>query len=297
MNSLEAEYSFLAPTWKLPMVSTTSSFNRMYGSSPSTNLLESGPDMVNTSHIIFVFLSWNRIFLFSSHSGIQIDTIHDLFLRIYLQRLFVKIIHYLLIINQIYLNNSRLINHRTDVLFNQVRRIMDKQITIRIQWMIRIWRLLFRRTTTNNSRMVKWSIEVWHTQLIINKHRLVNDVVYKSPINIIINRIQRMFPNETKVKIEWNHRHLINARKIFSVTRQIMLIFMIIFMVLQHLIQAVMPVDLNDNNVDYKRRESEGKLSEVNIEISRKMVALVQHLETFHRTLMKRRWRVFCFIF
>lgn len=45
MNSLEAEYSFLAPTWKLPMVGTSSTFNRMYGSNPSTNLLESGPDM------------------------------------------------------------------------------------------------------------------------------------------------------------------------------------------------------------------------------------------------------------
>jgi hypothetical protein len=49
MNSLEAEYSFLAPTWKLPMVATTSMYSRPYGPSYLSSSLESGPDWVSES--------------------------------------------------------------------------------------------------------------------------------------------------------------------------------------------------------------------------------------------------------
>ena len=33
MNALESEYSFLAPTWKLPTIATPSLYSRTYGSS------------------------------------------------------------------------------------------------------------------------------------------------------------------------------------------------------------------------------------------------------------------------
>ncbi|CAF2970611.1 unnamed protein product [Rotaria sp. Silwood2] len=44
MNSLEAEYSFLTPTWKLPTVSTSSVYPHTFGTSLSTNVPTSGPD-------------------------------------------------------------------------------------------------------------------------------------------------------------------------------------------------------------------------------------------------------------
>jgi hypothetical protein len=47
MNSLEAEYSFLAPTWKLPSVATTSMYSRIHGTSYSSDALDLGPDWVS----------------------------------------------------------------------------------------------------------------------------------------------------------------------------------------------------------------------------------------------------------
>ncbi|CAF4621421.1 unnamed protein product [Rotaria sp. Silwood1] len=44
MNTLEAEYSFLTPTWKLPSVSTSSIYPHTYGNSLSSNVPTSGPD-------------------------------------------------------------------------------------------------------------------------------------------------------------------------------------------------------------------------------------------------------------
>lgn len=46
MNSLEAEYSFLAPTWKLPTVATTSMYSRNFGTTYATDPLDLGPDWV-----------------------------------------------------------------------------------------------------------------------------------------------------------------------------------------------------------------------------------------------------------
>ena len=47
MNSLEAEYSFLAPTWKLPTVATTSMYSRLMVLHIHLNTLDSGPDWVS----------------------------------------------------------------------------------------------------------------------------------------------------------------------------------------------------------------------------------------------------------
>ena len=47
MNSLETEYSFLAPTWKLPSVATTSMYNGIHDVSPSPTEPKSDPDMVS----------------------------------------------------------------------------------------------------------------------------------------------------------------------------------------------------------------------------------------------------------
>jgi hypothetical protein len=47
MNSLETEYSFLAPTWRLPTIATTSMYSRTYGTSYSSAPVDSGPDLVS----------------------------------------------------------------------------------------------------------------------------------------------------------------------------------------------------------------------------------------------------------
>ncbi len=47
MNSLEAEYSFLAPTWRLPTVATTSMYSQTYGTSYLPSILDTGPDWVS----------------------------------------------------------------------------------------------------------------------------------------------------------------------------------------------------------------------------------------------------------
>jgi hypothetical protein len=47
MNALEAEYSFLAPTWKLPTVATPSMYSRTHGVSYPSETNDSGPDWVS----------------------------------------------------------------------------------------------------------------------------------------------------------------------------------------------------------------------------------------------------------
>ena len=47
MNSLEAEYSFLTPAWRLPTVATRSMYSRTYGTTYSSDGLDSGPDWVS----------------------------------------------------------------------------------------------------------------------------------------------------------------------------------------------------------------------------------------------------------
>lgn len=47
MDTLESEYSFLAPTWKLPTVATPSMYSRTYGTSYLSNEPELGLDWVS----------------------------------------------------------------------------------------------------------------------------------------------------------------------------------------------------------------------------------------------------------
>jgi hypothetical protein len=47
MNTLEAEYSFLAPTWRLPPVATTSMYSRGYGTPYVSTAADLGPDWVS----------------------------------------------------------------------------------------------------------------------------------------------------------------------------------------------------------------------------------------------------------
>jgi len=55
MNALEAEYSFLAATWRLPPVATKSMYSRAYGASYPSDTLGSGPDSVSeTKHVFFM---------------------------------------------------------------------------------------------------------------------------------------------------------------------------------------------------------------------------------------------------
>ncbi len=57
MNALEAEYSFLAPTWRLPPVATKSMYSRAYGASYPSDTDGSGPDLVSkTKHVFFICL-------------------------------------------------------------------------------------------------------------------------------------------------------------------------------------------------------------------------------------------------
>jgi hypothetical protein len=46
MNSLETEYSFLAPTWKLPAIGTTSMYPAPKTTSNSSSTPNIGPDAV-----------------------------------------------------------------------------------------------------------------------------------------------------------------------------------------------------------------------------------------------------------
>jgi hypothetical protein len=47
MDALETEYSFLAPTWKLPSVATPSMYSRTYNPSYSWNEPDLGLDWVS----------------------------------------------------------------------------------------------------------------------------------------------------------------------------------------------------------------------------------------------------------
>ena len=47
MNSLEAEYSFLAPTWKLPSVATPSLYTNTLDGPYSLTTPKLGPELVN----------------------------------------------------------------------------------------------------------------------------------------------------------------------------------------------------------------------------------------------------------
>jgi len=47
MDALETEYSFLAPTWKLPSVATPSIYSRTYDTSYSFNERDLGLDWVS----------------------------------------------------------------------------------------------------------------------------------------------------------------------------------------------------------------------------------------------------------
>ena len=59
MNTLEAEYSFLAPTWRLPPVATSSIYSRNYAApyvTPGTGL---GPDWVRQRSLCRFLIRFN----------------------------------------------------------------------------------------------------------------------------------------------------------------------------------------------------------------------------------------------
>ena len=77
MNSLETEYSFLAPTWKLPSIGTSSLYTSTYDVPYLSPTAKSGPDMVSKTKV-----KWNHtnkkkfvIFLFHTYKKKHFDFI------------------------------------------------------------------------------------------------------------------------------------------------------------------------------------------------------------------------------